>query len=115
MHCGQVARQNLANEFPIHVVKAWLGNTPLIAMKHCLLMTDDDFERTANGRNESGDHSKSTSEKVTHQAVRKGSETARYASKQEGGRPRNSKGNGRLRVNATCRSGDDRIRTCGTV
>ena len=34
----------LAAEFPIHVVTAWLGNTPKIALKHYLMTTDKDFE-----------------------------------------------------------------------
>jgi hypothetical protein len=38
----------LAKEYPIHVVTAWLGNTPRIAMKHDLqVMTDADFERAS--------------------------------------------------------------------
>jgi len=39
----------LAAEYPIHVVTAWLGNTPAIAMKHYLQVTDADFERAAGG------------------------------------------------------------------
>jgi len=35
----------LAQDFPIHVVTAWLGNTPTIAMRHYLLTTDADFRR----------------------------------------------------------------------
>lgn len=44
----------LAGEFPIHVVTAWLGNTPKIAMKHYLQVTDADFERAAVGGAKSG-------------------------------------------------------------
>ncbi len=43
----------LAAEFPIHVVTAWLGNTPAIAMRHYLQTTDADFERAA-GKQQSG-------------------------------------------------------------
>ncbi len=35
----------LTNEFPIHVVCEWLGNSQLIAAKHYLQVTDDHFER----------------------------------------------------------------------
>ena len=35
----------LAERFPLHVVTAWLGNTPDIAMKHYLQVTDDHFSR----------------------------------------------------------------------
>ena len=33
----------LANEFPLHVVTAWLGNTERVASKHYLQVTDDHF------------------------------------------------------------------------
>ncbi len=35
----------LAERFPIHVVAAWLGNTPEIARKHYLQTTDEHFQR----------------------------------------------------------------------
>lgn len=38
----------LMNEFPLHVVCAWLGNTPKVAIKHYTQVTDEDF-RKANG------------------------------------------------------------------
>ena len=31
-------------QFPIQVVTKWLGNTPAIAMKHYLMVTDEHFE-----------------------------------------------------------------------
>ena len=37
----------LAAEYPIQVVTAWLGNTPRIALKHYLQVTDADFARAA--------------------------------------------------------------------
>jgi len=33
----------LVNEFPIHVVTEWLGNTPAVATKHYLQVTDNHF------------------------------------------------------------------------
>ncbi len=39
----------LAADYPIHVVTAWLGNTPTIALRHYLLTTDADFDRAAAG------------------------------------------------------------------
>ncbi|HWA97180.1 MAG TPA: tyrosine-type recombinase/integrase, partial [Pirellulales bacterium] len=36
---------DLAAKHPIHVVTAWLGNTPTIALRHYLLTTEADFER----------------------------------------------------------------------
>lgn len=35
----------LANEYPLHVVTAWLGNTERVASKHYLQVTDSHFEQ----------------------------------------------------------------------
>ncbi len=35
----------LVERFPIQVVTAWLGNTPAVAMKHYLQVTDDHWKR----------------------------------------------------------------------
>jgi integrase len=37
----------LVKDFPIHTVTAWLGNSPKVAMKHYLQVTDAEFERAA--------------------------------------------------------------------
>ncbi|QDU56736.1 tyrosine-type recombinase/integrase [Aeoliella mucimassa] len=37
----------LAREHPIHVVTAWMGNTPKVALKHYLQVTDFDFDKGA--------------------------------------------------------------------
>jgi integrase len=37
----------LTHEFPIHVVCAWIGNTPAIALKHYLQVTDEHFKQGA--------------------------------------------------------------------
>ncbi len=34
----------LANEYPIHVVAEWLGNSPTIAAKHYLKVTESHFD-----------------------------------------------------------------------
>ncbi len=39
----------LAESFPIHVVCAWIGNTPEVAGEHYLQVTDEHFARAANG------------------------------------------------------------------
>lgn len=44
----------LAKEYPIHVVTSWLGNTPRIALKHYLQVTDADFERAAEASEQGG-------------------------------------------------------------
>ena len=44
-HALRASRETeLAQEYPIHVVTAWLGNTPRIAMKHYLMVTETDFQ-----------------------------------------------------------------------
>ena len=49
-HALRASRETeLAKEHPIHVVTAWLGNTPRIALKHYLQVTDADFERAVSG------------------------------------------------------------------
>lgn len=37
----------LTERFPVHVVTAWLGNTPEIARKHYLQVTDEHFRQAA--------------------------------------------------------------------
>jgi integrase len=44
----------LAAEYPLHVVCAWIGNTERIAAKHYLQVTDADFRKAAGGAAESG-------------------------------------------------------------
>src|SRR5207244_4889391 len=43
----------LAAQYPIHVVCAWIGHTQLIAAKHYLQVTDEDFQRATKGAAES--------------------------------------------------------------
>lgn len=45
-HALRASRETeLAAEYPVHVVTAWLGNTPKIAMKHYLMTTESDFSK----------------------------------------------------------------------
>ena len=44
----------LAEQFPMHVVCEWLGNSQLVATKHYLQVTADHFERAAKGDAENG-------------------------------------------------------------
>jgi integrase len=39
----------LAQDFPVHVVAYWLGNTPKVAAAHYLQVRDLDFERASQG------------------------------------------------------------------
>ena len=54
----------LTNEFPLHVVTAWIGNSQLVAAKHYLQVTDDHF-------------STATRSQVGHQMGQKASEMKR--------------------------------------
>ena len=50
-HALRASRETeLAPEYPVHVVTAWLGNTPKIALKHYLMTTDADFAKAAEMR-----------------------------------------------------------------
>jgi hypothetical protein len=44
----------LAAQFPIHVVCAWIGNTEMIAAKHYLQVTDEYYEQAAQTPAQSG-------------------------------------------------------------
>ena len=39
----------LAERYPIHVVRAWMGNSQPVAAKHYLQVTDEHFEQAARG------------------------------------------------------------------
>jgi len=54
----------LAEEFPLHVVTAWMGNSQLVAARHYLQVTDDHF-------------AKASSPKVAHIVAQKLGETRR--------------------------------------
>jgi len=47
---------DLANDFPLHVVTAWLGNSPAVATRHYLQVTDEHFQRAAQGGTACGDN-----------------------------------------------------------
>ena len=102
----------LAKDYPIHVVTAWLGNTPRIALKHYLQVTDDDFERAAQGGAESGAEAAQNAAQHAHAGTRTDSqettqspdESRAYATACDDRRQR-----------AGTQSGEDRIRTCGPL
>lgn len=107
MPCARAARRNWHREFPKHVVTGRLGNTPTIAIRHYLLTTDSDFDRAT--------AAKASPEKAVQIPVQQAAENGRKEPQTPSPSCRNSKENGTLRVGATCRSGENRIRTCGTV
>ena len=54
-HNLRASRQTeLTRKYPVHVVAAWLGNTPKTAEKHYLQVTDADFQQATESGTESG-------------------------------------------------------------
>ena len=93
-------------DHPIHVVTAWLGNTPRIALKHYLQVTDADFERASK-----------SGAPVAQNAAQHAHAGDRNNSYEEGATPYESYSSATpcetQLVAAKCFSGEDRIRTCG--
>jgi len=112
-HAMRASRETeLAKEYPIHVVTAWLGNTPRIAMKHYLQVTDSDFERAAEGGAESGARSAQNAAQPGR-AAKGGESQAKGATPVEYAAfaiPDDTQ-----LVATKGLSGEDRIRTCGPV
>ncbi len=63
-NCRSTRETELAKDYPIHVVCAWIGNTQAVAAKHYLQVRDEDFERAA-GRDAESDAP--TTQKPTQQ------------------------------------------------
>jgi len=116
-HAMRASRETeLAAEYPVHVVTAWLGNTPRIAMKHYLMTTETDFQKAAGSAAQNPAHSTDncgtesgtvTDGKGSHKAARNDisrCETTAYAMSCDD-----------LPMPAKIISGEDRIRTCGPV
>ena len=112
-HTLRASRETeLAQHFPIHVVTAWLGNSPRIALKHYLRVTDADFERAARGAAESGAvalqnpvQQPAAGTRTVSQEMKKAPVVTRaYA-----------KSCDTVQDGANDTSGEDRIRTCGPV
>jgi integrase len=113
-HAMRASRETeLAQAYPVHVVTSWLGNTPRIAMKHYLMVTEADFRRAAHkGGAESGAQEAQNAAQPGRAAIRRDShesgvtplECAAFAI------PRDTQ-----LVGTKGLSGEDRIRTCGPV
>ena len=117
-HAMRASRETeLAAEYPVHVVTAWLGNTPRIAMKHYLMTTEADFQKAAG----------SAAQNPAHLGDDSGTEMRRSNRRRDSARrpARNDISPCESRAYATiCNglpepakiiSGEDRIRTCGPV
>ena len=53
-NCRSTRETELAQDYPLHVATAWLGNTAAVAAKHYLQVTDADFDRAVQSGAESG-------------------------------------------------------------
>jgi len=91
----------LAAEFPIHVVCAWIGNSPVVAARHYLTVTESDFAKASKVHHfarqnvtETGKMGTNTDEQIGKKSRRKRGESSVSLRKEE-------KQNGR-----------DRTRTC---
>ncbi|HEX4130875.1 MAG TPA: tyrosine-type recombinase/integrase [Pirellulales bacterium] len=102
----------LARSFPIHVVTAWLGNTPRIALKHYLQITDADFERASNGGAESG--ARAVQKAVQQPAAESRKELPETTQAPASAGACADSCDYPLELAGTS-NGEDRIRTCGTV
>ena len=88
----------LAAEYPLHVVTAWLGNTPKIAMKHYLMVTDSDYELAA-AKNAAAGRGKASHS--VESAEERESDEAGFAGVCD-----------EEQLRAKLKGGDDRTRTC---
>ena len=100
-HALRASRETeLAKDYPLHVVTAWLGNTPKIAMKHYLMTTDADFERAANPAAAGVGRASQEQENSADPAL----ESAEFAELYDS-----------MPGSASVFNGEDRIRTCGRL
>ncbi|MFO0897981.1 MAG: site-specific integrase [Pirellulales bacterium] len=116
-HALRASRETeLAADYPIHVVTSWLGNTPRIALKHYLQVTDTDYDR-ANARTEErgaecGALAAQNAAQQAHAENRRESPEPSQTPSEFGTCGTFSEG---VREFAEAPSGEDRIRTCGPV
>lgn len=65
---GRFSATELANEFPIHVVCEWIGNSPDVARRHYLQVTEEHFQKATSNPTPSAlvlAHQESSAEKET--------------------------------------------------
>jgi hypothetical protein len=84
-HNLRASRQTeLADQFPLHVVTDWIGNSPDIADRHYLKTTDHHFEKAVRGL--TAGESFSTTQNPTQQAAEiggNGSQTQNASSSED--------------------------------
>ncbi|MBS0203888.1 MAG: hypothetical protein JSS49_13365 [Planctomycetes bacterium] len=71
----------LAQEYSIHLVTAWLENTPKVAMEHYLQVRDEDFAKA------SGGHASTAAPNSAAQALQNSSESLRKTRGQKTANP----------------------------
>ena len=116
-HALRASRETeLAKEYPIHVVTAWLGNTPRVALRHYVQVTDADFERAAEASEKGGAESGARSAQNAAQPGRaaKGGESHESSATPVGCATFANSCESQLLIDKRL-SGEDRIRTCGPV
>ncbi len=71
----------LADQFPLHAVTAWMGNSQIVASKHYLQLRDEHFDRAATESVEvpKGDHQSHEGQKVESQGLRQGQKASELA------------------------------------
>jgi integrase len=116
-HAMRSSRETeLARDYPIHVVTQWLGNTPRIALKHYLQVTDADFDRASESQES---QSAKNGALRAQKAAQPGRASSRIQSQGQSathcGRTTSANQRRSLRNAAKSASGEDRIRTCGPV
>jgi integrase len=91
----------LAEEYPLHVVCAWIGNSQPVAAKHYLQVTDDHFERAANGTREAGELNGQAVSSALQNALQQAHALPRTASHDRKAPRGNGAKNASMRNNAT--------------
>jgi len=116
-HAMRASRETeLAKQYPIHVVTAWLGNTPRIALKHYLQTTNEDFDKAIGESKKGGAESgapvaQKQAQQVSAVIGRESPETAQAPVETEACATFCDP----YLITAKGLSGEDRIRTCGPV
>jgi integrase len=107
----------LAERFPIHVITDWLGNTPEIARKHYLQVTDDHFRQASEAaqnpaQQASGDPGKCPQTPIPAENNPGSDESRKSSVCHDLPSPAGICG-AHVSLYQETRNGEDRIRTCG--
>ncbi len=100
----------LCDQFPEHVVTAWIGNSQATAREHYLQVRDEHFERAIRGPTNANGAAHRTAQSGA-ESGRKGSQSASGADRANGVLPADTANCELQRVGAESKSGPTRIRT----